>query len=280
MSDDRRRRFQQIERPRPPGEQAPDASPGTDARFEAVVRPDEPAAPGPGAVPDGGDGGRAARSAPGVASGYTDRFRPAAEPVLQVDDLGEASQPFIRCCRCETDCSRYVARCTTCGASLDTDEQRAFNQRLWAARRATAAVEEEAAAAHRAALDAAAAEEALARRALGEAMAREVGDRERARLDAAEGSGFGWPAGGDGGWASGGSGGASDGWSGGDAWTPAGIRLLRLIPDPRWRVAAGVGAVALAALLFLAKPAVGLSAAVVLVGLFVPSGRWRRWGRF
>jgi hypothetical protein len=280
MSDDRRRRFQQIERPRAPGETPPDASPATDARFEAVVHPDGPAAPRHSGAPDG-DGSQATRSArpaPEVASGHVDRFRPAAEPVLQVDDLGEASQPFIRCCRCETDCSRYVARCTTCGASLDTDEQRAFNQRLWAARRATAAAEDEAAAAHRAVLDAAAAEEALARRAMGEAMAREVGDRERARLDATDGAGFGWPGGG--GWASGGNGGLGGDWSGGDAWTPPGIRLLRLIPDPRWRVAAGVGAVALAALLFLAKPAAGLSAAAVLIGLLVPSGRWRSWRRF
>ena len=280
MSDDRRRRFEQIERPRAPGERAPDPSPGTDARFGAVVRPGEP--PGGPVEPP---------PPPPGASGHVDRFRPATERPLQVDDLGDTSQPFIRCCRCETDCSRYVAVCSTCGASLDSDEQRAFNQRLWSERRTIAAAEEEAATTRRAAQEEASAEVARARRAMGEAMAREVGDRERARLDAEEGRETGWTSGGSGGWASGGSGGgygsggyggpAGGGWGGtGDGWTPAGLRLLRLIPDPRWRVATGVGAVALAALLFVVKPAAGVAAAVVLASLFLPPGRWRRFRPF
>jgi hypothetical protein len=204
-----------------------------------------------------------------VAPGHTDRFRPAPERPLEVDDLGEASQPFIRCARCETDCSRYTARCTTCGADLDTDEQRAFNARLWAGRRAEAGAEAAARAAHEATLEQARQEEARARRELAEAMAREVGQRERSRLDR-EVFGeptFGPPSG--------------EGWGGAgadEASLPPGLRLLALIPGRTWQILAGVAAVGLAASLFLLKPAAGLLAGAVLLWLVTPAGwRRRRW---
>jgi hypothetical protein len=269
MTDERRRRFSQIERPRAPGAEPPDASPGTDARFGAL---EEAAPAGPGA----GDPPADAQGAP-VARGHTDRFRPAAERPLEVDDLAEASQPFVRCCRCETDSSRFAARCTTCGEPLDGDEQRAFNQRLWAERRAQAEVEAQAASAHQAALDQALLEEAAARRALAEDMAREVGAQERRRLD---GAGYGEPTFGP---PSGGWGGATgERWGDGNsgmgglfgAGTPFGFRILGLLP-PAWRVWAGVGTVALVVGLYLLRPTAGLVVGVVLISLFVPGG-WRR----
>jgi hypothetical protein len=284
LADDRRRRFSQIERPRGAAE-PPDAAPGTGTRFGALEEPAPPAPeaapppPAPSADPLGEPSG-----AP-VARGHTDRFRPAAERPLEVDDRAEASQPFVRCARCETDSSRYAARCSTCGEPLDTDEQRAFNARLWAERRAIADAEAGARAEREASLEQARQEEAVARRALAEDLAREVGQRERRRLD---GDVFGEPTFGP---PPGGLGGPGDpsGWGGGlgggERWgsggllgpgTPIGFRLLSALPRG-WGVAAAVGAVALAAGLYLVRPAAGLVVAVVVVSLFTPSRwRWRR----
>jgi hypothetical protein len=49
------------------------------------------------------------------------------------------AQPFARCAICEADNSKYALRCTNCGANLNTPEQRAFNAKLWEARRAAEA---------------------------------------------------------------------------------------------------------------------------------------------
>jgi hypothetical protein len=272
MADDRRRRFAQIERPRAPGAGPPDASPGTDGRFGAL---EEPAAtPAPRAAPATPAAGPLDGPAAGsVARGHTDRFRPAAERPLEVDDRAPASQPFVRCARCETDSSRYAARCSTCGEPLDTDEQRAFNERLWAGRRAQAEAEAVDQAAREAALEQARRDEAAARRALAEGMAREVGDRERRRL---EGEVYGEPTFGPTGsgerWGEGRWGGPS-----GDPYgprLPVGFRLLAALPKG-WGVAAGVGALALIALLFLVHTTAGLLAALALASLFTP-GHWRR----
>jgi hypothetical protein len=46
------------------------------------------------------------------------------------------AQPFARCAICEADNSKYALRCTNCGESLNTPEQRAFNAKLWEARKA------------------------------------------------------------------------------------------------------------------------------------------------
>jgi hypothetical protein len=272
MADDRRRRFLQIERPRGPG--APDpAPPGTavEGRFGAPDRQARPAEPAPPAAP-------AAPAVP-VAPGHVERFRPAAQVPLEVADRGDGSQPFVRCCGCETDNTLYAVRCTTCGAELHTDAQRAFNERLWQERRAIAGAEAAAAAERRAGLEAAAEEAARARRAMGEALARQVGDAERRRL---EGGGLGEPP-----WGPDAGSGRGTGWgdSRGAGWTgdgllggqPVALRLLAAIPDPRWRVAAGVAAIAVPALLYLVAPGAGLVVGLVVLGLFMPGGwRWRR----
>ncbi|HET9553031.1 MAG TPA: hypothetical protein VFP50_08695, partial [Anaeromyxobacteraceae bacterium] len=122
-------------------------------------------------------------------------------------------------------------------------------------------------AARQAALEADAAEVARARREAAETLAREVGDAERRRLarEGLGGAGWGaprveWPGGG------------GDG-EGGLLATGSAFRLLALIPDPRWRLAAGVALVAAPALLYVAWPIAGLLAGGLVLALFLPGGR-------
>jgi hypothetical protein len=100
--------------------------------------------------------------------GAAERFR--AERARELSsglELAEPSdaQPFTRCGLCGMDNTRYAVRCVNCARSLDTDEQREFNRRLWAEREQTAATplpERE-------------------QRVLGEQIARAVEDDELAR---------------------------------------------------------------------------------------------------
>jgi hypothetical protein len=166
-------------------------------------------------------------------------------------DLGE--QPFLRCPRCEADNSRYAERCLNCQAPLMGEDVRAWNERLWAERKAAQAQEQPAARHQR--------ETALLQqnRLLGEALARQVAERERTRLS--------W-------------------WSGASDFTPVGLRLLSLLPTSRARVLAG--AVAFGTFLggaitaFVARKhpmlqGAGLVVALLMVVLFAPNTRYRRW---
>jgi hypothetical protein len=264
--NDRERRFQRLERARPErsdGEERPASAP----RFLGVEAEPRPAAP---AAPHQGPAG--------------DRFREPAPRSLEVEREAPGEQPFLRCMRCEADNSRYARACATCGDDLSTPAQRAFNEGLWARRQEERALEDREADLRRQAAEAEAVETARARRLAAEQLAREVGDQERRRLDAADrGEGLGgdswgrWggPGGGDGahGW--------GGGWGSGDG-TPLGVRWLRLIRDPRWRL----GVIALGLLVVgggillrgFASPFV-LGAVLVLAILFSPRrpSRWRRW---
>lgn len=264
--NDRERRFQRLERARP---ERPDGDehPGAAGRFEGVEAEPPPAPAGPPA------------SRPGPAG---NRFREPAPRPLEVAEEDPGEQPFLRCMRCEADNSRYARACATCGEDLGTPEQRAFNQGLWDRRRQERAEEDRQAAERRVAAERDAAETARARRQAAEELAREVGERERRRLDAAEraeGPG-GEPWGGrdgSGGW------GGRGGWGGetGDP-TPLGVRWLRLVRDPRWRVAV-IGLLLLVVVgglaLFGLRSPFFLVAALTLLTLFSPrrTGRWRRW---
>jgi hypothetical protein len=172
-------------------------------------------------------------------------------------DAGE--QPFLRCPRCEADNSRYAERCFNCQESLTGEDVRAWNEQLWAQR------EQELARQQQAQVQQRPTEQELLRQnqMLGEALAREVGDRERARLS-------GW---------SGGNGNGSD-------FTPVGVRLLSLFPTTRARVIAGAAAVAaflgagITAFLARKHPMLqgaGLVVALLLLALFTPNVRYRRW---
>jgi hypothetical protein len=167
----RLRRFLHIERSRTaaPAEAEPDAA--TARRFGGVEEP----AGAPGAP---------ARSGAGL-----DRFGapPPAALELARPDAGE--RPFTRCPRCAMDHHVTAVECTQCGARLDTEACRAFNDALWEERRAAAAADEEAAAALRAAREEAQAQAARDRRAAAETLAREVGEQERRRLDVELGGG-------------------------------------------------------------------------------------------
>jgi hypothetical protein len=100
------------------------------------------------------------------------RFEP--EPEIQLSqDHGE--QPFLRCPSCEADNGRFAERCVNCGARLDTAEVRDWNDRLWEGRQLEAASAAEAEAARQAQL-------AADQRALGEALAQQVREREEERL--------------------------------------------------------------------------------------------------
>jgi len=244
MAAGRLRRFLNLERPR---RRAPEAAaPQAEARFDRM----EP----PGEAPPAAGGSPAAR----------DRFRLPAERPLELAEPPAGAQPFVRCARCETDNSLYAATCANCQADLGTEEQRAFNERLWAARREEATREEAALAEQERARERIAAEELEARRRLAAAMARQEAERVRERL-------------GDAAW-----GGVGRGWGGGDGgWTPLGIRLLRLIPNPYARLAVGGAALALPVLLLVAGPGgswlrlAGVLLLLLVVVLLAPGGVFR-----
>ena len=171
-------------------------------------------------------------------------------------DFGE--QPFVRCPRCEADNSRYAERCGNCQAPLTGADVRAWNEKLWADRQTQSAREH---AAEHTRME----QELLQQnRLLGEALAREVGKREQARLS------WWW-------------------WSNGGLPdpTPIGVRLLSMLPTTGARVVAG----AVAAAAFVGAVVLGFEArghprlqgagfiiGVLLLLMFTPNvPRYRRW---
>jgi hypothetical protein len=186
--------------------------------------------------------------APGPAAEVATRSRFSGEPsgIALEPDFGE--QPFLRCPGCEADNTRFSERCINCQASLTGEDVRAWNAELWARRQA----EQRAPPA------------ADAQRALGEAIAQEVAERERARLS-------GWE-------------------ERGSNRTPLGLQLLALLPTPRARVVAGTAMAAV----FLGSIATAIAAAghpllragafgvaMLLLGFFTPNvsrrSRLSRW---
>lgn len=241
-------RFLHLERPRADRGAERERGPRGDAagRFEGV------ACPGPGPAP-----------APPSSSGADlERFGDSPEPPIELVEATAGERPFTRCARCGMDHNVFAVQCSGCGASLDTDAQRAFNERLWARRQEEASREARAAEERRALAGRAEAELAETRRAMGEELAREVGERERLRLgrDGALGGGLG-----------------GAGW---DA-VPLGLRLLRLLPDRRWRLGAiGAALAAILALVALGRaghPGALVAATVLALLLVAPPGfRGRR----
>jgi hypothetical protein len=180
----------------------------------------------------------------------TARFRGEPSGMVLEPDFGE--QPFLRCPRCEADNTRFAQRCQNCQAPLTGEDVRAWNEQFWAGRQAAQVAK---------------AETPLpltpeAQRLLGEAIAREVGERERARLS--------W-------------------WSSDTVHdsTPAGMRLLAMLPTRRARVVVLLVAIAtfmagaLATLDGSHRPALrgaGLAVSMLLLLLFIPNlPRRRRW---
>jgi len=145
-------RFQRLERSRRGGEPARHT---TGERFRAI----EPLAP-----------------LPGSRGGDLARFAPPAEPAIQLQPRSDA-QPFVRCPACGVDSPLGARRCP-CGTALDTLEAVAFNTALWDRHRQEVSAHEAERARVRGQdlLDAERVQEE--RRALGEALAREIAERE------------------------------------------------------------------------------------------------------
>jgi hypothetical protein len=178
------------------------------------------------------------------------RFRGEPSGIALEPDFGE--QPFLRCPRCEADNTRHAERCQNCQAPLTGEEVRAWNEQFWAARQQAGSGKSEA--------EPVQASTPEHQRLLGEAIAREVGERERARLS--------W-------------------WGPRRAHdsTPIGMRLLAMLPTRRAQVIvaatalAAFAASALAALGGSHRPAVrgaGLVVSMLLLLLFAPNRPRRR----
>jgi hypothetical protein len=231
VGSERLRRFLKLERARPGGAGPVDPLPD-DGRFEHIG--EEPA-PAP-ATP--------------IPQEATDRFRPAPERPLQTAALPAGAQPFTRCVRCQADSTVYAERCQGCGAPLDTPEQRAFNERLWADRVAALEEERRMLAGREAQRRDEAEERARVRREAEEETARAVKARVEAELDAG-------------------------GLGGGEGSVREGDRPGRLAE--RWRVAA-VAFVVVAVTLAVAAPRRGAWAAMGSIGILlaVATALWRR----
>jgi len=156
------------------------------SRFSRLERPRREA-PAPAETKAGGRfgaveiGSELPATPPSVPSSATDRFRAPREGELALEPAREGEQPFVRCAVCEADSARHQVRCERCGADLRTSEQRAFNDRLWEARRREADLERSAAQEKSEARQRAAEDEARVKRSMAEAMAEEILARERAR---------------------------------------------------------------------------------------------------
>jgi hypothetical protein len=218
-------RFLNLERPRKPSDE-PAHEVMTPGRF----------------TPEGNKAAAPAEHAHKVVT--PGRFDP---PELQLSpDHGE--QPFLRCPSCEADNGRFAVKCINCGSRLDTGEVRAWNDQLWQARGAEAETARLAEEERQKQLEADRLALLASRRELGESIAQDAFDRERAR---------------------------------GGASSPLGLRLLAQL-DPNMQITAIVSTIAV----FLTSATVafaahghpllqGLGGAidVLLLSLFVPKRR-------
>ncbi len=159
------RRFAKIERERPARAAETDAGPSERSRFEAL----QTEAPTP-----------ADASPSGAALG---RFEAPQSRPLTLHEKRAEDASFTRCAACEADNSRYVNVCAHCGEPLDTPEQRAFNEALWAQRREAQLAEEAQQKVVAAARTQELEEAARAKRAYYESLARQVRAETEARLE-------------------------------------------------------------------------------------------------
>jgi hypothetical protein len=107
-------RFQNLERARErTGEEAGRVELRDEGRFESVN--------GPVGAP----------SAHEVPEEHLERFRRQGQTPLVLD--AEQGQRFPRCIRCQTSNSRFTQTCVTCGADLQSAEQRAEDEARWRA---------------------------------------------------------------------------------------------------------------------------------------------------
>lgn len=173
--------------------------------------------------------------------------RQVSDQPLALDTRSKAEQQFIRCMCCEADNSRYAQVCIHCGAPLQTDEQRDYNEQFWRQRQADVAQEQQAVEQMQAHKKQLTKEQAEAQAEVYAAMVREA-------------------------------------QGGGDTSDPPGIRIIRGIESTSGRVMAVIGFVVLGMISFgcLAKwqpgrtwlGVTGLVGVVALAILFLPPGIW------
>jgi len=147
-------RFQRLERSRRPEEPA---SHSNAERFRVI----EPMA----SIPDPGSGDLA-------------RFAPVLEPPLELQPRSDA-QPFVRCPSCGLDSPPGTRRCS-CGTALDTLQAVAFNTTLWDSHRQEVVRHEAKQTRSRAEQLEEARQHQEEYRLMGEAIAREIAEREGA----------------------------------------------------------------------------------------------------
>ena len=145
-------RFRRLERERPSTAQE-EIKPAAAERFGVVERQSAP-------TPEES----------GVSAG---RFVLPVE-VLELDRPEPGDLPFVRCASCKVDSGRTATRCSRCGVSFDTNEQRAFMLQLRSEVAAAAIQERAAAEAHEKALNDSAREQAALKRRLLEGLARDA----------------------------------------------------------------------------------------------------------
>lgn len=117
-------RFKRLEARR--AERAGEGAKNTEARFSHVEQERPPA--------------EAPVSRPAVQR----MERQVSEQPLALDTRSTEEQQFIRCMICEADNGRFAQVCVHCGAALQTEQQREFNEQFWRQRRSEAAQEQQA----------------------------------------------------------------------------------------------------------------------------------------
>jgi hypothetical protein len=239
MSSNKLSRFQHLERSR--GEKTPPEGRvrlQDGSRFESVTGP-AGAPPATVAVPEA----------------HVERFKLHGQTPLALDGAPEQAHPFPRCVRCQTDNGRFAQVCTTCGADLQSPEQRAYDAELGRSReQAEARTREQESRIHKAHQEARA--EQLAEQQRYMEQLRRALEEERSLLSRLP-----------------------------QLFTPClGVGLLRLIPHPfvRWATLAWALGLPLLFMRFghppLRKFGLYLEGAILLS--FIPTWLWReRYGR-
>lgn len=107
---------------------------------------------------------------------------PAMPDDVAVEAHSDEEQPFVKCAACGNESGKFAQWCPICGADFNTEQQRDFNARVWAERKAQLDAERAATAAREARLMDEAQHRHDGKRALGEAIAREVRENEERRI--------------------------------------------------------------------------------------------------
>ncbi|HZN95755.1 MAG TPA: hypothetical protein VFB81_23740, partial [Myxococcales bacterium] len=233
-------RFRKLEAPRT--ERPADGPRKTQERFDRVEAGRAPSDLPPPPPPP-----------PGPAARRIERQ--VSDQPLILDQRSTQEQQFIRCMHCEGDNSRYASDCVHCGAALQTEAQRDFNERFWQQRQVQVAEEKQAVERFHKGREQMTKEQAEAQAAAYMSMVQEARGGEL---------------------------------GGGSSWTPPGVRFIRSIENPngQWLAIGGFVLAGALAVLGLVKHKPGqdvlmwacLGVLMVLGILFTPPVFWSSRG--